>query len=162
VPICDFYSLFPPCTEADLRQLQQDLDVKLPEDYLDFLRQTNGMWLKPFLAFPFPDAFDEEDEGWVQMFFGVASPSTERDLREEQRGYAFCERVPRTIIAIGSSVDWDRVCLSVAPTQFGCIYAWEPGEPWEPDNINVPTTRWLRFVAPTFARFWDSLYVPQV
>jgi hypothetical protein len=133
----------------------------LPEDYLEFLRQSNGMVFRPALRFPFPDSFDEDDVGVVQTFFGVVSRSTHDDLRRAQTHYAFRERVPGTMIAIAAAPGWDRVCLSVAPTQFGCIYAWEPGEPWERDNINVPTTRWLRFVAPSFERFWDSLYVAQ-
>ncbi len=42
-PPCKCEALFPKITEKSLRQLQDDLSVELPEDFLDFLRQWNGM-----------------------------------------------------------------------------------------------------------------------
>ena len=45
--------------------------LPFPEDYLDFLRQWNGMGAKEYyLAVPLRDSRDVEDRGMLELLYG--------------------------------------------------------------------------------------------
>lgn len=153
--------IFPPCTAEHLAAIERHFGASLPDDYRRFLLEWNGVhfwvpwdhrvWFLPL------DALDEDAAGHVVRLYGISSPEEELDLREEQVGYAFNQRVPSGIVAIGDDNSWNRLCLSLIPDDFGAMYWWHPGIPWEEDGKNVPTRLHLHPVSKSFTQFWYSL-----
>ena len=132
--------------------------LPFPDDYLDFLRQWTGtLATEQMLVAPLQDALDDDFVGYVQKLYGVGDPGRGRDIRECQADYAFNERVPSHYVSIGQDGGWNRVAMSLEEKTRGHILMWRPGEGWEPDGRNVPTTKHLHPVAGSFSEFWDLL-----
>ena len=151
---------------------ERECGQALPADYRSFLLRHNGIAFRVPLAFPIVDAEDDE-YGRLSVLFGL--PSTRKELasalgRDESERDAppqidlrvggelldFNERVPPNIVAIGETISEERICLSMYGPDCGTVYIWQPPELFE--KKNVPTTRYLRRLAPSFSAFWRSLY----
>lgn len=151
--------LFPPSTEEQIVAFEAELGTSLPDDYRAFLLEWNGVFFKDSdAAFLLKDSEDDDTDYFVTRLYGLKDKDTFDDVRRMQSGYAFNERVPREIIAIGDNNSWNHLCISVSGPDRGAIYLWDPGEPWEPDGRNVPTREWLHPVADNFAEFWQAIY----
>ncbi len=154
--------LFPSCDELMLDSLVKQFGGRLPDDYLEFLRQWNGVFFpNEDPAVRFLDEFDEYDFAMFCRLYGLAGETTLDDLRRSQNGYAFKHRVPASFIAIGDDNSWNRLTLCLDEDRFGHVFFWQPGVPWEEEGENVPTEEYLRPVAHSFREFWDSLYISE-
>jgi hypothetical protein len=133
------------CPEELLQQVSRELARPLPllDDYLDFLRQWNGVGATVrILTFPLKDQFDEDDIGRLQVLYGIENPTARFDIRAGRNGYSFEDRVPDSYLCIGSDDHWDRIAISLEENTYGHIMFWQPGEPWELDDavkaLHVP------------------------
>lgn len=150
-------ALFEPCSEQDIRELEQHINATLPEGYRDFLLQWNGCgFVDNVPAFDLADSRFEEEYGTMDRLFGLPTKSGGADLRLKSSGYQFRERVPERFLAIGDNPYQEFVCISLAGDDRGSVFLWSPGEAWEPDE-NVPTMEYLYLAAKTFRQFFDSL-----
>ncbi|MCE9553684.1 MAG: SMI1/KNR4 family protein [Planctomycetes bacterium] len=149
----------------DLAQLSQSIGSPLPEDYIRFLREWNGVI---FTEFSPQFQYDDFQQNWVSVLYGLSGPTLPDDVRNEAKSYDFVYRVPPTILGIGKDVCWNRICLSLASDTFGQVFFWEPGEAWEyidrggrrlllKGNENIVTSKYLVPIAKSFAEFWQML-----
>jgi hypothetical protein len=150
---------FSPCSEELLQDVSRALarPLPFPEDYLDFLRQWNGAAFYDGIIVPHKQGRDKYSLSKLEALYGIGDPDGPCDLRTEGKGYAFEQRVPSHMLAIGEDDHWNRACMSLGKETYGRVYMWRPGEPWEPDGIDVPTEEWLRPVADSFEEFWSVL-----
>lgn len=151
--------LFAPCTEEQLTAFEGELGASLPEDYRAFLMEWNGVYFEnEDAAFLLKNSEDDQTDCFVTRLYGLMEAEARYDIRKMQAGYAFNERVPDNILAIGNNSSWCHLCISISGPDRGAIYFWDPGEPWEPDGKNVPTREWMDPVADNFAEFWQIIY----
>lgn len=150
-------ALYPPCSEEELIKVSNELggDLPFPDDYLDFLRQWNGLYGAYYPGIvPLRGAFDDAECLIIDILYGISGAGDVNDLLKAGKRYAFEERVPSTIIAIGEDDHWNRLCMSLAKETYGRILAWMPGVPWE-EGENIQTDEYLYPIADSFAEFWD-------
>ncbi len=162
-----FRSILAPCLPEDIAAAEQQLRMKLPVDYRAFLEEWNG---GSFASFPKGDDFegspavpfvnDVDEFGAVGWLYGVGPHWTSAHLLDNRDGYAFRERVPDNIIAIGEETRAPKLCISMAGDDSGKIYYWDPGVDFE-EGDNVQTYDYLNLVADCFEECWQKLLVPR-
>jgi hypothetical protein len=92
----------------------------------------------------------------LAKIFGLHPDMEYGDLRQAGFALEFEDRVPDNFVAIGHFADHARVVLCTSGPDRGKVYIWDPGLPWEKENVQ--TTRYLTLIADNFASFWQQLY----
>jgi hypothetical protein len=150
-----------PCSEDDIRAAEKELNVVFPPVYRAYLLENNAVSFGSGLVGPTEDEFDGPLP--VGEFYGVdpKKPPDSHDLRARRNGYDFPKRVPAGIVKIGESVSgYHAFCMSLREQDYGAIYYWDPGLPWEErEEDNVPTMQYLTKVADDFESFWNTIRV---
>jgi hypothetical protein len=142
---------FPPITEAELQQFEDELGILLPREYRDFLLAHNG-------GKPKPDTFNVDMDGFkntnrVICFLGIAPVTDHAAFAWYLKGYK--GRIPHSLLPIAYPLNIDLICLSVHAKDYGRVYYWDHN--WEvtetePDYSNV------HLVAENFTQFLELLY----
>jgi hypothetical protein len=151
---------FTPLFTCDAKPLigtyEAAIGARLPDSYRKFLETHNGAFFPKQPRFPVDSPDTVEGDGELSKLYGLSETPDPYDLRESGIGLEFSERVPANIIAIGQTPYHERIALSIAGDDYGAVYLWRPGEPWEPVK-NVQTREYLTFVARDFADFWSLI-----
>ena len=138
--------------------------LPFPDDYVDFLRQWNG------LIFPDDDGLalylevsdedeDDDDCGFIYLdcFYGISDPAERHDLRSHDKELRK-DHMPSELILIGEYFGTDRICMSLAQESYGHIMLWRPGEGWWPEVEGCSQViDGLLLVAKSFSEFWQML-----
>ncbi len=135
-------------TEKQVERVERELDVKLPEDYRNFLLRHNG-------GRPRPDFFAIMGHktllsGRVEQLFGVGRPAKESNVDWHYKN--LIGQLPNYHFPIAAANDGDMVTLSLGKLDAGRIYYWIRAE------YNVAGDNEAYFVAGSFDKFLASLY----
>ena len=136
-------------TEEELRLLEEELGVRLPDDYRAFLVKFNG-------GRPEPNWFPVQGElgmGGVDLFLGVRGAGDWDDLLTAKR--RLLERMPAHMLPIADAECGNVICLSLGTSDSGSVYYWD--HELEADEGEVPTYSNLFKVADSFSAFFDSI-----
>lgn len=128
-----------PCAPASpeaLAEAERQLEIRIPEDYREFLLQVcNGG--RP------DDNIFEGTEGEISTgvgsFFGVGNPEAEDDMIKVYEIYK--DRVPSWLLPVADTDTGDLICISIRPEDEGAVYFWdhereaEEGEPATEENL---------------------------
>jgi hypothetical protein len=136
-------------TVGELDRVENDLDVKLPENYRGFLLRTNG-------GKPHPDFFPIQEHktltfGRIESFFGIGRP-----LRSSNVDWAYkmlIGQLPPYHFPIAGTATEDVICLSLGRIDEGRIFFWEKDDARLSagyDNAYV--------VAGNFDKFLEAIY----
>ncbi len=166
-PPCEAKQLFHGLDYPNIEQLVRSSGLTLPDDYLRFLKEWNGLQLAPpfgqEVIFPLDGSKHAQDYGRAHRFFGFSETKDLYDLRFAGDGYNFRRRVPAHILSIGDNGHWERPCISLGDLDFGHIYYWRPGEGWPPEEEEeAQSTEYLYWVARGFRVFWNLLELVEV
>ncbi len=140
----------------DINLLENNFDIKLPEDYKNFLLTHNGGYpekdcysfidvenasnLKRFLAF-----YDIKVDFHVQIY---------DDLVKEY--LKLKDRIPQECIPIARDSGGNYVCLGIKGSEYGKVYFWDHEE--EADEGEHPTFANMYLLANNFTDFINGLY----
>jgi hypothetical protein len=114
-------------------EFEKKNNLKLPEDYIEFLIQYNGG--KPSVNILDVDNFGQIN---INLFFGI-------DLKVKETNLDFCfetfkNRIPIGLLPIGESEGGNIICISLYK-EIGSIYFWdhemEADEGEKPDYTNM-------------------------
>ena len=142
----------PKISEAELSAFEDELKIRFPEDYREFLLAYNG-------GKPSPGVFDVDIDGFINTtailrFLCLGSGDFEEySLRYYFRRYK--DKLPTSLLAIATELSANKICISISGSDFGRVYFWDHN--WEvtertPDYENV------HFLAESFTAFLDMLY----
>ncbi len=141
-----------PLAEEDVAELERLIGRRLPDDYRAFLLANNG-------GMPVPDAFPihgfpEEDEGEIQVFFGIGREVESSDLSWNVN--TFKERVPPNLLPIACNSGGDLICLSVSGDDVGAGLFWD-----STDERDAPGYENVYKISDTFKGFVESICDPE-
>ncbi|MCG8614415.1 MAG: SMI1/KNR4 family protein [Pseudomonadales bacterium] len=146
VEITDSY---PSISDDDILALEQDLDIKLPTEYKEFLKCHNGG--SPSLQDYKLDGELFDDIGW---FFGIRDYPSGLDIKTENEEVE--DRLLKHYLAIGGSYGGNLICISSKKSDYGSIYRWDhetanyDGHPWE-DNMTKISKNLKEFLSYLYA-----------
>lgn len=132
----------PPITEADIQAVEQQLNVRFPDDYRRFLLAHNG-------GRPEPDVFDIFDDdlafqsSMVNWFYCIDPTDYNYDILKNAE--VFKGRMPPEFIPIGEDPGGNQICLVVSGDDRGMIFFWDHES--EMDEDEPPTYDNLFFIA---------------
>lgn len=137
-------SVNPKVSLQDIKQFEQEYEVTLPKQYVDFLLEYNG-------GFPQESNFkisDDEGESLVNKFYGISDmKSNLGKVFEVLEG-----EIPEDFISIGNDPGGNEILLGVSGEYQGKVYFWihdiEPED--EMDNMFI--------LADSFTGFFNNLY----
>ena len=135
--------------DEDIRTLEKNLAVNLPEDYKVFLKTNNGGCPDPQF-FPI-EGFENNPLGQVQVFFRIDGPI--KSSRLDWNYQVMAGRIPENLFPIACEDGGSLICLSLAGPDRGAVYYWDYyGEHKPPSYDNV------YLIAGSFEGFLDSLH----
>ena len=134
----------PKISLQDIKQFEQEYDIALPKQYVEFLIEYNG-------GFPQESGFkisDDEGESLVNKFYGIGDmKSNLGKVFEILEG-----EIPEDFISIANDPAGNEILLGVSGEYQGKVYFWihdrVPEE--EMDNMFI--------LADSFSEFFDNLY----
>jgi hypothetical protein len=140
----------------------------LPDDYVAFLNQFNGVEFETDLAIEFCSGMNRvpeepfEDCFMLSVLYGHCSDQEDNflDLVRCQQDYGFWEWNSGKLVSIGGNHSFNELCLSIRESDFGCIYRWLwPSEP--PLESDLIGEGWrngtLDILASSFSEFLEKL-----
>lgn len=131
-----------PLTEADIQQVEQEINVRFPDQYRQFILQYNGGRPIPNV-FMIPDDRIPGQSSMLDWFYCI-------DLSDEYNHLlrnldVFRDRMPSDCVPIGCDPGGNQICLIVSGAQTGKIYFWDHEE--EADEGEIPTYRNMYLIA---------------
>ena len=154
----------------DVKILENDLNVKLPESYIRFLLQYNG-------GRPTPDCYPIEGTevgcignfGGIHFFYWIDGPedATEKikrcyDIKSSCEVYN--RRMPPNLLPIACDDGDNQICLSLYGNDAGWIWYWDHEQEKIPPDWNydlpshVPDYSNCYKIAESFQAFIDGLF----
>jgi hypothetical protein len=152
LPILDrFQDCFDPLCDDDVRELQQDLGVAFPNDYVEFLLKFNCAYMRHPVGFAVRHPGEFVEGGTFDHSYGVLKgwPLSESGSNIRWQAETFEGRVPQGLVPIGSSGP-DAICMAFTPSDHGKIFLWDSIDEGADDNTYL--------VADSFAEFMNVLY----
>lgn len=105
-------------TEADIRRFEEEVGVKLPQDYLECLLKNNGGVPRP--ADFKHKALGEDVVNCVTGFFPLRAKPGRRDLREAWREAR--QELPQGFLPFGRDLGGELLCLCLKPEDYGSVH----------------------------------------
>ncbi|MBU3104326.1 SMI1/KNR4 family protein [Clostridium gasigenes] len=128
----------------EIEEFELKHDVKLPNDYIDFLLKFNG-------GYPHESTFkisDEHGESVVNKFYGIGDMKGNLD-----RVFEILDgELPEGFISIGDDPAGDEICIGINEKYYGKIYLWIHDMESDEELSNI------FFLAESFDDFFNSLY----
>ena len=143
----EFFKRGPVISAADIDAFEGRIDRRLPADYRDFLLALNG-------GRPNHHVIRDTATGdiGVKIFFGICEEEYfDIDAEcETMQGRIFSHHLSIAIDGLGN-----RYCVSLGPSDFGCVYFWDHEE--EADEGEDPSELNLYLVADSFTELFSRM-----
>ncbi|QFT87267.1 SMI1 / KNR4 family protein [Bacillus sp. THAF10] len=120
----------------------------LPKDYIEFLRNHNGGYVKNSISSYFKNGMQKFI---LTSMFGLGADD---DLLSQFETYKM--RTPNTCIPIGRDAGGNLVCLNLSEDRYGYVYFWDHEEELNYEEGKI-TINDLYLIAKTFNEFLNSI-----
>lgn len=141
-----------PAKTEDIRDFEQQSQVHLPKDYIEFLMSANGGVPTSNLVYPI-EGMPNNPYGSLQLLFGLRVGRRHFELTDDNALYK--GGIPRGLVLIGTNGSGDYICLDLRESH-GKVAFWDKRHFWG-------TGEWresdLYPVAASFGGFLESLRV---
>lgn len=134
--------------ENKLISFTENIGCELPKEYIEFLRQHNGGYVKNSIS-----TYNKNGKRRfiLTSMFGIGS---EDDLISQFETYK--NRIPNNCIPIGRDAGGNLVCLNLSKDKYGNVYFWDHEEELMYEDGKI-TLNDLYIIAETFHEFVNSL-----
>jgi len=152
LPILDrLQDSFGPVGEADIRELEADLGVAFPDDYVGFLMKYNCAYMQHPVLFDVRTPGLCVSGGMLQTTLGIVKerPYSESTCNIRHNFKLLEGRIPDGLVAIADAGP-DPVCIALKAEEFGRIYLWDSTDDGADFNTYV--------IADSFTEFLGLLY----
>ena len=146
--IRNFRECGPQICDEDIRAVEREIGISLPQDYRDFLLAQNGGRPEPN-AFPI-NGLENNPFGTIQVFLGIEDAIESCNL--DWTYHTFSGRLPDNLIAIARDDCGDLICLSLYGEDAGSVIFWDRHQ-----EIEEPSYANVYHVADSFAEFLESI-----
>lgn len=137
-----------PMSPSALEELQRQLGVELPEDYVQFMLEGDGARVIH------PSEIAGKDFSSVREIFGWDDPDASYTfLAKAMRVYK--DRVPACFLPVANDQAGNLFCLGIANGYEGKVYLWD--HDLEAEEGEPPTFDNLQFVTASFRELIDRL-----
>lgn len=134
-------------SKKDIREFEDLIKYKLPNDYKNFLLKYNGGRPEPFI---FKVEKFEGGENSIHTFLGFNRETESDNLLWSYN--ALKDRLPDTLLSIGYSDTDDQICLDLSEKNFGKIYLWDYAGECGKDCLDN-----VYYIAPSFGELLNML-----
>lgn len=137
--------------ENALQLFEKKIGHRLPEDYRQFLKSSNGGILSDELAFNFTEDGKPSDTV-LSEFYTLADDAEFGTLNDAIEVFVHENRMPSWFLPIADDVFGNQICISLANDDIGCIYFWNHEDEAESSdnskfkNISRISTSFSEFV----------------
>ena len=100
----EWFTIKAPPTRAEVNTLQEDLEVKFPDSFIELLMNFHG-------ASPSPDEFDYASNTTCVQNFYLANDSVPKSGSILKRHKFLSDRLPAQTIPIASTPSGDQICF---------------------------------------------------
>ncbi len=139
--------------ENELDAFLRKIGYKLPNDYLEFLRQHNGGYVKD----SYSTYFKNGDQKFIlTSMFGLGADD---DLKNQFE--IFKRRIPASCIPIGRDAGGNLVCLNLSEDNYGFVYFWDHENELEYEEGKI-TINDLYVIAESFNEFLNSIKIDRI
>ncbi|MGP3591072.1 SMI1/KNR4 family protein [Vagococcus sp. WN89Y] len=135
-------------SEQEVANLENQLRIKLPSDYREFLKKHNG-------GYPQPDSFDFDDGNdgsSVDKFLEVGDSKNE-SIVEYYNDYK--ARIPKNFFPVAKDAGGNLILIEINDAGSG-VYYWDHEN--ETDDGDTPGMDNMYLITPNFNDFIDNLY----
>jgi SMI1 / KNR4 family (SUKH-1) len=159
-------------SQSDLMNLEQRLQVRLPNIYRWFLLNYGGIGFRHHISFrpisPLPEHLSVSGIGDIDFLYGPESDARdEYSLMEMLRCYS--DRMPENLIPIGGEIGGNQICLGIRGPEAGKIYYWDHHNEWDEEDYleqGLPVPPDMKFqnvhlIADSFEDFIARLYIAE-
>jgi len=147
----EFSGCGPPLVEADIAALEEELKIKLPDEYRRFLLKYNGGYPDPsgfgYRSGPYGANVMSEFVSIGTGPFNLRSEFVERKINDKQ--------MADDLMSIGYDGSGDLVCIGLEGNRWGKVYLWNHEE----DNTQGEPGCEIYFVASSFDEFLKRLTI---
>lgn len=134
--------------EDQMHEVTANLGVTLPQDYAQFLLDTNGGYPVNTVV-PLP----KKKQAEVQYFLAMKSKNAHANL--EKAAGRMKGRIPEALLPIAINSGGDYYCLGIEGERTGKVYLWRHDTEAEDDGSNYYKN--VTEVAPNFTAFFEGL-----
>jgi cell wall assembly regulator SMI1 len=146
----------PPLTEIALAKLEEQLELKLPQDFRAFLLESNGGYLEEGLTVDFVETgYETVTSTLINEFYYLGS-STDRsfsNIASEHVRLIENDLIPPSLIPVATDAGGNYILLCVSGDDYGHVY-------FANHELEDPETGYLVMssIADSFTEFIDMLY----
>jgi len=133
-------------SEQELTNLENQLGVKLPVSYIEFLKKNNG-------GYPQPDDFDFSDDGSSIDRFLEVSDSKNESIIEYFNTYR--NRIPKNYFPVAKDPGANLILIEINGAG-SKIYYWNHEN--EVEDSDIPGMDNMYLIASNFDEFINNLY----
>lgn len=116
---------FIPFHEDEILSLENRLQVTLPEDYKDFLREYGAATFAEYVDFrptiPLPMPISATGDGHISSFYGSADDPFQPLLKAIS---SFHGEIPDSVIPIADD-SGNKICLAIKGAEAGKVFYWD-------------------------------------
>jgi hypothetical protein len=141
---------------TDMEQIvnfEQQINARLPQEYVQFLLQYNGGAPKKDVYKMLEVNENSNEDETISLFYTLAEDYNHNLFSKFN---TFLGRMPKELIPIAIDPFGNQICLAVKGENYGKVYFWN--HDWEHDEGEEPTYRNISLISNSFQEFVDKLY----
>lgn len=138
---------FDPVSSEDVRSLESELRVTLPQDYVEFLLQYNAAYAQHPLGFRVRDPGPFVKTGSLDCCLGIVKVWPESESGHAIRTVAkdYDQRIPTGLLPIAHSGP-DPICLGASANYRGQVYLWDSVDEGADNNTYLVADSFTEFL----------------
>ena len=141
---------------AALSKFEKQLNIRLPQDYKDFMLKNNGGTPEKDWAFNFVDLMtNTTTSSVIQSFFVIYEEETheDNDLRKSYRILQEEGEIPVDILPIADDPGGNLICMCISEKNYGRVFFGD-------HELEDPKTGYIlmNMIADSFSDFIDNCY----
>jgi hypothetical protein len=145
----------PPVFPEKLDALEQQLRIKLPDEYRHFLLTQNGGRPSP-AGFDFIGGSGRLEDSSVKFFLGVHDGEFSNFKHKFETFKIRVKRMPEELVPIANDSFGNYICLAISGKHKGAVFFWDHEN--EADEGEEPTYANVYLIKPSLQEFLDSLH----